>query len=36
MKKKWNKLVEKSKKEFVEASFVVEALNSLYLKLPIT
>ena len=28
MKKKWNKFVEKSKKEFVKAFFVVEAFNS--------
>ena len=28
MEKKWSKLVEKSKKEFVKAFIVVEALNS--------
>ena len=28
MKKKWNKFVEKSKKEFVKPLFVMEAFNS--------
>ena len=34
--KKWNKFVEKSKKESVKTFVVVEAFNSDYLKLPIT